>query len=465
MRVVLADLKSDDGLVSKDTVAGGYGSRMIPFSRSTGVYCFFKKYFHEHLSVQMAYIAAIFARHEHDVLWTRKEQLDGDVAVILSSLVDFRRETEWADAARERGLKVGFVGLAASKMPQLFEGHADFIINGEPEAAIQRLANGECLKGICHSEPINDLDSLPFPRWDLLQTHKKQRNFLALGVRPFGGGFSLLSSRSCPEFCTYCPHRILASYRARSVKNIIEELEQLCDVYRRPYVVFRDPLFTEQRDRCLGLCDEIVARGLDLRFECETRLDHLDDVLLDKMRSAGLELITFGVEAVSDQTLRKVGRRPTPESHQRAIIEGCNRRGIITTAYYVFGFLQDNWNTIAATIDYSISLGTTLAQFKLLTPYPATPLWKQMASLVYEQDWQKFDGYTPTFTHPILNPEELRFLLGAAYARFYSRPSWLANYLRIQKGPVRGWVRCLDAKAFDAHSRKEIEQMARAVTC
>ena len=66
--------------------------------------------------------------------------------------------------------------------------------------------------------------------------------------RPAGGAFPLLASRGCPEFCTYCPHRILASHRARSVGNILDELAHLVAAHPRPYVVFRDPLFTEDRD-------------------------------------------------------------------------------------------------------------------------------------------------------------------------------------------------------------------------
>jgi len=93
----------------------------------------------------------------------------------------------------------------------------------------------------------------------------------------------------------------------------------------------------------------------------------------------------------------------------------CRRKGVVTAAYYVFGFLQDDWASIAATIQYAIDLGSTVAQFKILTPYPGTPMWRQLAPLIYEQDWQRFDGFTPTFRHPALSPEELRFLLGAAY--------------------------------------------------
>ena len=74
MRVVLADLKSNRGFVSKDTVVGGYGSRLDPFSRVTTVMAYLKKQFHDVPSVHMAYIAAILARAGHDVKWTRGDE-------------------------------------------------------------------------------------------------------------------------------------------------------------------------------------------------------------------------------------------------------------------------------------------------------------------------------------------------------------------------------------------------------
>src|SRR3954463_2067751 len=175
MRVVLADLKSDRGFVSKDTVVGGYGSRLNPFSCVTTVMAYLKKKFHDVPSVHMAYIAAILARAGHEVKWTRGEESSADVALVLSSLVDHKNETAWADRMRARGVKVGFVGITASKMPQLFAGHCDFILNGEPEAAVMRIAQGEIPSGITVSEQINDLDSLPFPRWDLIREKRPRR--------------------------------------------------------------------------------------------------------------------------------------------------------------------------------------------------------------------------------------------------------------------------------------------------
>jgi len=464
MRVVLADLKSHRGFVSKDTVVGGYGSRLDPFSRVTTVMAYLKKKFHDVPSVHMAYIAAILARAGHEVKWTRGDEVEGDVALVLSSLVDYKNETAWADRMRAKGVKVGFIGITASKMPELFADHCDFILNGEPEAAVMRLAQGIIPQGIVVSEQIDDLDSLPFPRWDLVTEDRSKMGFKFF-TRPVGGGYPLLASRGCPEFCTYCPHRILAGYRMRSIANIVDEMERLCSQVSRPYIIFRDPLFTEQRERVVELCDEIKRRGLVLTFEAETRLDRLDVDLLDRLYAVGFRAMSFGVESLDPATLKKSGRRPIPQSHQREIIEHARKLGIVTAAFYVLGFLQDDWNSIAATIDYATDLGSTFAQFKMLTPYPGTPMFKQIEPLLSEDDWEKFDGFTPVFNHPNLTGRELRFLLGAAYTRFYMRPSYLANFLKIQNGAVREWVSRMDRRVSARHSRDEIADVSRPVAC
>ena len=83
-------------------------------------------------------------------------------------------------------------------------------------------------------------------------------------------------------------------------------------------------------------------------------------------------------------------------------------------------------------------------------------MFKQLEPLLTETDWEKFDGYTPTFKHPNLTERELRFLLGAAYTRFYMRPSYLANFLKIQNTVVRDWVSRMDRRVNDRHTREEI---------
>src|SRR5204862_4502856 len=328
MRVVLADIKGGEGFVSKDTVAGGYGSRLRPFSKVTRVIARLKRGFHELPSVHLGYAAALARRAGHDVTVSSGELVDGDVAVVLSSLVDHRRETAWARAMRARGVRVGFIGLAAQKLPELFADAADFIVDGEPEVALLGLMGGESLTGVVSSPEVEDLDSLPFPYWEAL-TGSRRRWRVPFAGRPVGGSLPVLASRSCPEFCTYCPHRIQSRYRSRSVASILDELSYLEDTRGSLHVVFRDPLFSQERDRVLALCDGIRGRGLAHTFECETRLDRLDAALLTTMHGAGLRAMSFGVESISAATLKHVGRRPIPEQHQRAILARCQELGIV----------------------------------------------------------------------------------------------------------------------------------------
>jgi radical SAM superfamily enzyme YgiQ (UPF0313 family) len=461
MRIVLADVRGGSGFIGKDTVAGGYGSRLRPFSNVTRVIAGLKRRFHDLPSVHLAYAAALARRAGHEVVATSGALADGDVALLLSSLVDHRREAAWARAMRARGVRVGVIGLAAQYLPGLFEADADFLVAGEPEAAILRLVAGEKLSGVVPSPALDDLDSLPLPWWEPLVPVRRSLR-VPLSGRPAGGSLPVLASRSCPEFCTYCPHRIQAGHRARTVGNILDELQYLQDTRGPLHIVFRDPLFTQDRDRAIALCDGIRSRGIRHTFECETRLDRLDGPLLETMHRAGLRAMSFGVESQSPATLKKVGRRPIPEAHQRAILDHCRVLGIVTAAFYVFGFLEDTEESIAATIAYSVELGSTVAQFKLLTPYPGTPLFKRLEPLLTETDWERFDGFTPVFAHPTLDAAHLMELLGQAYTAFYMRPSFLANYLRLSSPGLRRAVAAADRLVERGQVRRYQERRLRA---
>ena len=143
-------------------------------------------------------------------------------------------------------------------------------------------------------------------------------------ARPFGGGIPLLASRGCPEFCTYCPHRILAGHRSRSVGNIVDELEALCDEFGAALHHLPGPALHERSRAGDGALRTRFARGTST---CGSSARHVSIVWTTgaarAMRAAGLRAISFGVESVSPDILKRVGRRPTPEAHQRSVIDWC----------------------------------------------------------------------------------------------------------------------------------------------
>ena len=442
--IVIADLQGRRGSVSKDTVAGGYGSRFPGDSVTTRFAKNVRRLFFSLPSIHTAYLAAIFAEAGHKVVVTRDDKpIDGDLALVLTSLVDYRHEREWALAARARGMRVGFFGTPATHLPELFSDAGHFVISGEPEATAIGLAKGEQWLGVVKSPAIDDLDSLPFPRWDLVKG--RRFGYMSPNGKSLTRAFPMLTSRSCPEHCTYCPHRITASFRERSVESVIAEIVELCGQCPGPHIKIRDPLFTLNRDRCLQISEEIVARGLRLTFECETRMDDLDEKLVRAMHAAGLREISFGVESPDPLVLKKVARRFIPHEHMRNIVNLCWKLGIVTTAFYVIGFLQETEEAIEETIRFACDLDTTYANFKILTPYPGTPQFKQLKPLIFETDWEKFDGYTLTFNHPHLTQRRARLMLGMAYSRYIARPSQLFNWLGLHKYSHHAWLQRADA--------------------
>jgi radical SAM superfamily enzyme YgiQ (UPF0313 family) len=442
-RVILVDLKGRGGYVNKDTVAGGYGSRFRGDSFTTRVEKNLRRALQNLPSIQIGYLASIFANAGHEVIVTRSDQsIDGDLALVLTSLVDYRHEREWAAAARKRGTKVGFVGTAATHLPELFQLAADFVISGEPEAVAMRIAAGEDPKGLVVSPAIDDLDSLSFPRWDLV----KARRFGYTSRRTFGltRALPMLTSRSCPEKCTYCPHRITANFRARSDENVLDELAELSKSYERLHVVIRDPLYTLDHERSLRISQGINARGLKLTYECETRMDDLDEPLIRAMHASGLRAINFGVESPDPLVLRKVARRVIPHDHMQRMIRLCWELGITTTAFYVIGFLPDTEESIEELIRFAVALDSTFANFKILTPYPGTPQFKQLEPLIDDDDWQNFDGYTLNFRHPALTPRRARLMLGMCYSRFFLRPSNILNFVGMHRYAHLPWLKRID---------------------
>jgi len=442
--IVIADLQGRRGSVSKDTVAGGYGSRFPGDSVTTRFAKNVRRLFFSLPSIHTAYLTAIFAEAGHKVVVTRDDKpIDGDLALVLTSLVDYRHEREWALAARARGMRVGFFGTPATHLPELFSDAGHFVISGEPEATAIGLAKGEQWLGVVKSPAIDDLDSLPFPRWDLVKG--RRFGYMSPNGKSLTRAFPMLTSRSCPEHCTYCPHRITASFRERSVESVIAEMIEVCGQCPGPHIKIRDPLFTLNRDRCLQISEEIVARGLRLTFECETRMDDLDEKLVRAMHAAGLREISFGVESPDPLVLKKVARRFIPHEHMRNIVNLCWKLGIVTTAFYVIGFLQETEEAIEETIRFACDLDTTYANFKILTPYPGTPQFKQLKPLIFETDWEKFDGYTLTFNHPHLTQRRARLMLGMAYSRYIARPSQLFNWLGLHKYSHHAWLQRADA--------------------
>ena len=209
-----------------------------------------------------------------------------------------------------------------------------------------RLAQGEIPSGMVVSEQINDLDSLPFPRWDLVTEDRGKRSGSRWSSRPVGGGYPLLASRGCPEFCTYCPHRILAGYRARSIANIADELERLCDQVRRAVRHLPRPA-VQRAARALSRAvrrDPGARPDADVRGRRPGSIGSTSSCSTSCTPRPGFRAMSFGVESLSPATLKKVGPaadpRSAPARDHRALPQARHRDGGVLRARVPAGRLE-----------------------------------------------------------------------------------------------------------------------------
>ncbi|MEM3071865.1 MAG: radical SAM protein [Candidatus Bathyarchaeia archaeon] len=281
---------------------------------------------------------------------------------------------------------------------------------------------------------IKDLDSIPYPARHLLPLNR----YKAFGMKC--PSMSVLSSRGCPFRCKFCSvRRIFGNmFRARTSENILEELEELYEVYQTRYITFVDDIFTLDRRRTFEICRGITTSGLDIIWDCETRVDVLTKPLVDVMAEAGCQAIFFGVESGDQGILNAMGKGITTEQVRRAF-KWAKEAGIKTIASVILFYPGENAHTIEKTVSFLKELDPDLAQFCIATPFPGTELYEEMVrnGLIQEiEEWSKFDVLNPVFALNGFTIEEMKKTWSKAYISFYLRPVYIAKRMIKKDWPT-----------------------------
>lgn len=378
--------------------------------------------------LDFGYLAAIFRNAGHEVSIVRNEVPEADLILMHASMVDYRYELAWLSRIRDErpAVKIGILGPFAGFRKELFLQKGDFVIGGEPESAAMEMARGSIPKGYVESKPVADLDSLPFPAWDLFPIHEYSY-FPAIREKPF---LVVLSSRGCTFSCDYCPYPVNFKWNERSPENVLDEIGRNIEQFGMRAFLFRDPLFSIKKKRARAIAEGIVHRGYKVKWACETRLDLLDEDLIDAFYRSGLRVINVGVESADEELLKDIDRVPISRAHTERIIRHCDKLGIRVTAFYVLGLPMDSPDKIRSTIEYAKRLNTHAAMFYLATPFPGTDYYSKVKDGLLTEDFEKMDCFTPVVRHPRLAPRELEKLLEYAYLSYYYRPRWAAALAR-----------------------------------
>ncbi len=182
-------------------------------------------------------------------------------------------------------------------------------------------------------ERLEDLDSLPFPAYHLLDPSPEA--YIGSGeVRCM----PVITTRGCPFNCIFCSTASLHGrrYRVRDNARVVDEIELLVDRYKINNVSFVDDNFTMRKDRVEGLCRELKNRQVPVKWGCSTRIDLLPQELLATMKDAGCEEIFFGIESASQKVLDTV-RKDFSIEQAKQVVRMVEEMGVKTHCSFILG--------------------------------------------------------------------------------------------------------------------------------
>ncbi len=431
MKIAVLSASRHKNCTLKD-VAGGFGTVFTvgdsPFARLLELA---KRRIASIPNITLAYLDSILSASgaSVEILDVRRDGqlVPADLYLISSSIVDCNFERELGLEAKQRyGCPVGYFGAFAATVPEFFSDCADFIVREEIENIAPALARGEIPAGLVSAGFVEDLDSLPFPKWEKFDI----RRFRYQIVTGRGVTLPMLGSRGCPYACSYCPYRVNSKYRVRSAENIIEEIRYLSRIYNIRGIAFRDPNLTLDKKRAREFAELLLRENLDIRWGMEARIDRMDPDLIQLLFRSGLRSIEVGVESSNPKTLEENNRKTTPASEQERIISYCHQLGIRVIANYTLGLPNDTIEGIRDTIRYAKKLNTFAIQFTVTTPYPGTQFYESVQNSIFERDWERFNGWTSVFYHPSITPEALHQLREFAYVSYHLRPRYAWRFLK-----------------------------------
>lgn len=276
---------------------------------------------------------------------------------------------------------------------------------------------------------IPDLDDLPLPSHELLPW-QSYRMPLVKGPFTF-----IVTSRGCPAACSYCIKHVSYQFsaRVRSPENIMAELWKLKNLGLNSVHMYAD-LFTVNRDQVIGLCKLMIEQKINIRWTCNSRVDYVDEEMLNLMGQAGCWLISWGIESGNEQILKHARKGAYPEKAMQSLI-WAKKAGIQNWGYFIIGLPGENEQTIRETIEFAKKLPLDIALFHVAAPYPGTPFFFEVVKNGWFRPgtrWEQVDMDKGTvLDYPDLTAERLLYWQKRAFREWAFRPQPILTYLKM----------------------------------
>src|SRR5882762_9055926 len=337
-----------------------------------------------------------------------------EVVGITVHLTFAKRAFELAQWYRSRGSKVVLGGLHVLSCPEECAAYADSLAVGDGVQLWPRIladVEARCLQPKYAATYETDYREDPAPRRSILP----RRSFLTTT--------SLIATRGCHNRCGFCylaTDGLRMPYRMRDPGQVAAEF--LAD--RQPYAVFIDNNLGSNPAYLHALC--CALRPLNKIWSAAVSIDVTDDPkLIRNMALAGCAGVFVGFESLTDENLAAAHKKTPKTSDYARRVGMFHDFGIQVNGSFVLGFDHDRKDVFARTAEWVEENRLECATFHILTPYPATPLFKQMEAegRLLPREWSLYDTAHAVFRPRHMTPEELEQGYAWIYQRLFSHQS------------------------------------------
>jgi radical SAM superfamily enzyme YgiQ (UPF0313 family) len=281
---------------------------------------------------------------------------------------------------------------------------ADFLVIGEGEettfdlyTAIAHNTDFRCVNGIAYLEnglvfktpprtKFRELDDLPLPNRDAIPNQK----YLETWRNNHGeSSMTISTQRGCPYTCKWCSTAVYGqSYRRRPAHLVAQEMKMLKDKYNPDAIWFVDDVFTISHKWLTAFHEEVVKQGAQIRFECITRAERLNEDILRLLKEAGCFRIWIGAESGSQKIIDAMDRR-VDVNHVKKMIQDTNALGIETGTFIMVGYPGETQEDISETIQYLKEANPTHYTITIAYPIKGTSLYDEIENdITVAPDWE-----------------------------------------------------------------------------
>ena len=283
-------------------------------------------------------------------------------------------------------VKIVVGGPHATARPKEFlvSSSIDIVVIGEGEITLASIADyygGKKdiseVKGIAYMkdgkiqmnkpEYIQDLDSIPYPAYHLVNLEK----YFEFAMRGRGSRFedifyepkrevTMITSRGCPYECIFCSIHPTMGYKFRyhSPEYVIGHIELLIKRYGVEFIHFEDDNLTLNQPRFEKILDLIIEKKLKFGWDTPNgvRADTLNFSLLEKAKRTGVRSLRIAVESGNEEFLNKVIKKRMKLEKVIDTARNCKKLKIPLCAFYIIGFPYETKENIQQTLDFAYNM-------------------------------------------------------------------------------------------------------------